>query len=39
LAIVFGLALLAVSAWTFDLREVLRRYTQRRARTSAAMAG
>ena len=39
LAVVFGLALLAVSAWTFDLREVLRRYTQRRARTSAAMAG
>jgi O-antigen/teichoic acid export membrane protein len=33
-AVAFGTALFAVAAWTFDLREVLRRFANRRARTA-----
>jgi O-antigen/teichoic acid export membrane protein len=35
IAAVFGLLLLGLSAWTFDLRHVLRRYLDRRARMAA----
>jgi len=38
IAIAFGCVLLAISAWLFDLRHVLQRYAERRARRQAALA-
>ncbi len=36
IAVVYGLVLLAICAWAFQFREVIRRYTERRARQQEA---
>jgi O-antigen/teichoic acid export membrane protein len=38
-AVLYGIVLLAICAWAFQFREVLRRYAERRARQQAAAQG